>query len=369
MKAVPLLKTSWQISPPRSSASRWAVSRSVPAAARTTSCLSPPSSRARTPIWASAALPTDASTWFSTSSISSVEVTAVSPSIRLPSSQIIILLESNSSALLSATTAWLARVERTRVSSSLHSRRSGLKTARVPQKVCWLVIGTQSAPRSPAARRSGGPPARSKESATSVTASGCRLSATAPITPWPLLISLPTKARGKPRTAMTRLRSSPIAWVSSAWVPPPRRAATSSVFCSSAAVPWVVVVRAWEISLSESSAEVTLSAWPDTFLRIREFSTATPAMAPSSWRAGMSLSPKPMPPLRPRQSAPKIPSRPEIGASASATWAVSEPGSTPLKSPSERVTRRRITVLPSFFTSASGLFPRSEPTADPPTIR
>ena len=107
----------------------------------------------------------------------------------------------------------------------------------------------------------------------------------------------------------------------------------------------------------------SLLACPVAFSSMCEFSTAIPAMVPSSSRVGSSRSVKLLAWRRPRHTAPSTPCLPRIGIRASAT-ALPSGGSRPLNSPSAWVADFRITVCPCT-TLVRALLPIGTGTAEP----
>ena len=333
-----------QMSPPRSRASFCAVLWSVPNPLFRTSL--PVSSSARQPIWAEEALAAPASTCCRTWLRSRVEVAACRASCRLRSSQMLLSCFSYSSALRAATTPWLPSVESTRWSSSVHSRFLVSKTVSVPQSPPSSSIGMQMAASIPAPTRS--PAERSSGSdVRSETAVARRLSMVAPTMPCPLRNSEPSSSAENPTDMMTTWLPSTLDRVSSPAAPSTTRIAVSSVFFSTTRDPWVTVVSAAETSPRASRSVSSREAWPATTCRTREFSTATPAMDPSSSRAAMSCRVKLEVPRRPRHSAPMTPVLPRIGISASFTVTACSWSLRPLNVCWSSVTALRRIVSPS----------------------
>ena len=179
------------------------------------------------------------------------------------------------------------------------------------------------------------------------------LSITAPMIPWPFCTTRSSTAEGSPSDMIAAWLPSAVVRVSSPALAMVTRTAVSRVFCSRTLEPCVTVVSACETSPSASSAVSNFDAWPVTTWRMREFSTATPAIVPSSSRAATSRWLNPADPFRPRQMAPSTPSLPRIGVRASLVVPPSVLGTRPLKRPSSAVIRLRRTVSPSR-TLASG---------------
>ena len=115
----------------------------------------------------------------------------------------------------------------------------------------------------------------------------------------------------------------------------------------------MTVVSAWDTSPSASRAVSSRDAWPVTTWRMREFSTATPAIEPSSSRAPMSCCVK-LDGAAPAQAQrAETPVLPRMGVSASFTVTACVSSLRPLNMRCSSVTALRSTVSPSR-TFASG---------------